>query len=87
MTGSASSPYRGWAGTIATMHGKEAVIPAAFLERHGLHLIVSRGLDTDVFGTFSDVAPSFYPVLSSFLADVSPVWAGGATCSGAALFA
>ena len=34
-----------------------------------------------------DVAPSFYPALSSFLAVVEPVWAGEATSSGAVLVA
>jgi len=68
MTGSASSPYRGWAGTIATMHGKEAVIYAAFRERHGLHLIVSRGLDTDAFGTFSGETPRIGSMMATAVA-------------------
>ncbi|WP_324134726.1 DUF6671 family protein [Bosea sp. (in: a-proteobacteria)] len=47
------SPYEGWVGTIATMHGKEAVIAATFRQALGVHLAQTRGLDTDAFGSFS----------------------------------
>jgi hypothetical protein len=49
----ASRPYQDDPAVLATMHGKQRVI-APLLERAlGLRVTVSRGIDTDRFGTFS----------------------------------
>jgi len=46
-------PYHNVSAVLATMHGKEQVI-APLLERAlGLRVTVTRGIDTDRFGTFS----------------------------------
>lgn len=46
-------PYDGAQALIATMHGKERVIAPLAARFLGLRVEVARGLDTDVFGTFS----------------------------------
>lgn len=51
------SPYAGHRAVLATMHGKEAVIAPALLERLGLILGVAPNLDTDVLGTFAGDIP------------------------------
>ena len=47
------SIYNNRVAILATMHNKEKVISPLLKEHLGLNLIVSQGLNTDVFGTFT----------------------------------
>ncbi|GGJ38683.1 MULTISPECIES: DUF6671 family protein [Alphaproteobacteria] len=46
-------PYDDELAVLATMHGKERVIHPLLKRALGLHVAVSRDIDTDWFGTFS----------------------------------
>jgi hypothetical protein len=56
------APYRGQRAALATQHGKEAAIAAAFETHAGLSINVPQSLDTDRFGTFTGEVPRPAPM-------------------------
>lgn len=52
-----SAPYSNRRAALATMHGKEAAIAPAFIERLGLMLETPPAIDTDALGTFTGEIP------------------------------
>jgi hypothetical protein len=47
------SIYNNRGAILATMHNKEKVISPLLKEHLGMNVIVTEGLNTDVFGTFT----------------------------------
>ena len=47
------SIYNNRVAILATMHNKEKVISPLLKEHLGINLIVRKGLNTDIFGTFT----------------------------------
>jgi predicted Zn-ribbon and HTH transcriptional regulator len=47
------SIYNNRVAILATMHNKEKVISPLFKEHLGINVIVTKGLNTDIFGTFT----------------------------------